>query len=77
MAKINCLKVPAAIKTITLRNVRPIRKDTKPSSSPEDITFIDLAGNCFTSKPQTGIIIGGYVICEVEANLPDEPQIRY
>ncbi len=77
MAKVNCLKIPEAIKTLTLRSVRPVRKVHKPSYFSGEATFIDLAGNCFTSKPQTGIIIGGYIIWEVGSNQSDEPQIRY
>lgn len=77
MAKVPCLRVPEAIKTLTLRNVRPVIKDNKPNASCEDPIFIDVTGNCFTGKPHAGIIIGGYVIREVGAELPGESQMRY
>ena len=77
MAKVYCLRVPEAIKTFTFRYVPPRAKENKASTFLEDSTYIDLAGNCFTNKPGAGIIIGGYIIWEVGAELPDEPQIRY
>ncbi|RDC65376.1 hypothetical protein [Adhaeribacter pallidiroseus] len=77
MAKVYCLKVPAAIKTLTLRYVPPSKKENKASTSGKNAAYMDLAGNCFTNKPDTGIIIGGYIIWEAGADGPDEPQIRY
>ena len=76
MAKVYCLRIPGNTKTLTLRNVRPVKTETKPGAC-DDAIFLDLAGNCFTGKPQTGIIIGGYVIHNLDSELPGDFQIRY
>ncbi|QNF32483.1 hypothetical protein HUW51_06975 [Adhaeribacter swui] len=77
MAKVYCLKIPGSTKILTLRNVRPVKPAAHTVTSCPDSILLDLAGNCFTNKPQASIIIGGYVIQSLDSEGSVDLQIKY
>ncbi|QMU30640.1 hypothetical protein [Adhaeribacter radiodurans] len=77
MIKFSCLKVYDVCKTFIFRDFRPIKQNNHSGPSAIAPTLTDVVGNCFTGKPQTGIVIGGYFIPEVGTESPEELVIRY
>ncbi|WP_146153600.1 hypothetical protein [Adhaeribacter arboris] len=75
MTKVSYLKVFEVCKAFIYRDLRPMKKDAGLSA--DALILTDVVGNCFTRKPRTGIIIGGYFIPEVGTESPEELTIRY
>ncbi|MDQ4139490.1 MAG: hypothetical protein M3142_03095 [Bacteroidota bacterium] len=77
MTIIPFLKVYEVCKTFISRELRPIKKEGYTNYSAHTPVLTDVVGNCFTRKPQSGIVIGGYFIPEVGSESPEELTIRY
>ncbi len=77
MTKVSSLKAYEVYKTFIIQDLRPITPGSYTSSSAINPALTDVVGNCFTRKPQKGIIIGGYYIPEVGTESPEDLAIRY
>lgn len=65
------------MKTYTLQDSRTGEKEEQSVTTTDGQIVIDLEGNCHVPKQKAGIVIGGYFIHEVGADLLEEPAIRY